>query len=57
MFLLGLLLHQVLSEDGGLPSALRALSEGAEAYQSQLTKDLEKFSQHVSMQLAGHAGV
>lgn len=53
VFLLGLLLHQVLSEDGGLPPALRALSEGAEAYQSQLTKDLEKFSQHVSMQLAG----
>lgn len=42
IYLLGLLLFQILSEDRGLPSALRMIDQGPEAYQTQLVKDFDK---------------
>lgn len=40
IYLLGLLLFQILSEDRGLPAALRTIDQGADAYKAQLRIDL-----------------
>lgn len=44
IYLMGLLIHQLLRTDQGLPSALQALDRGAEAYNMQLDEDLKEFS-------------
>ena len=50
VYLTGLLFHQLLSADHALPSALKSITQGSDAYEKQLTEDLSKFpSQEASI--------